>query len=668
MSAHLFVMFAPKIVVSTFAFLCVSLFFAAPAWAKDFKADYTVDYTVQPDINLTHVRQRVTLTNLVSNLRASSYSLTLDAAGYKNLTASDAQGKLTHTDTKADDGTPTITFTFNDRVVGVGNQLKWTIDYDSPSIAQRHGQVWDISIPRVKEHPSYDIASYAVNLFLPKSVGKEAYISPAPVSTSHTDSQFQYHFNKEQILPTGVVAAFGDAQVFDFTLKYHLQNPNLGQASTEIALPADLPPHQQIIYNKLDPQPVSMRTDLDGNTLATYYLKSQQQLDVTFTGWARNRAIEPDLSSKKLASTLPTDLVKAYTVEQKYWETSDPELIKKTKELTDPSKPAVENERAIYQYVTTTLQYNTARINKDLKRLGASTAFRNPKNAVCMEFTDLFVTMSRIAGIPAREVDGYAYTTDSANQPIFYPGLGSDILHAWAQIYLPDAGWVPVDPTWGSTTGGVDFFGRLDLNRIAFAIKGRNSQTPYAAGSYKTNDKQDGDVKVSFSTEPKVGQAALTASLSDHNLVAGIGGNLPLAIKNTGNVAAYSMDVSATTDAPAVLGQVLNNQFAVILPNQTINVWLPLSSKSWLDNGTSTVHLTAIASTYDDQPLKLDESLLLHIAPFYMNIAVPFFILLLVVLATISGGWYALQKLYHRSISKTGNSLVDTTPSSSTTV
>src|SRR5690606_15474610 len=142
--------FAARLMVVA-GLLAGALVLAQPVAAGDFQADYTIDYTLNPDTGLTHVQQRVTLTNKAPNLRASSYSLTLDKDGYQNLTAADSRGRIAVKETIAEDGTPTLTFTFNDRVVGVGNKLVWTIDYDSPTLIQKQGQIWDVTIPRVKE-------------------------------------------------------------------------------------------------------------------------------------------------------------------------------------------------------------------------------------------------------------------------------------------------------------------------------------------------------------------------------------------------------------------------------------------------------------------------------------------------------------------------------------
>lgn len=614
------------------------------AEAADFDAVYEIDYELDPAAGVTKVKQNITLTNLQSNLRANSYSLTLDNS-YKNLKAYDSSGPLT-TNEQAGDDTSTISFTFNDKVVGVGNKLQWTIEYESTSLAQKHGRIWDITIPRVKEPDSYNITSYTARLHVPESVGPAHYLSPSAASNTTQNGIRTYTFDRDRVFPTGIVAAFGDYQLFDFTLKYHLHNPNIGQASTEIALPPDIPGQQQIIYKNLQPEPESLRTDADGNTLALYYLAANESLDITFEGSAKITSRYPTMDSKSTMADIPEELIKDYTVEQTYWDINNQDLINITEEITDREKPVVENAKAIYDYVTKTLHYNTARINEDLQRLGAAKAIAEPDNAVCMEFTDVFVTMARIAGIPAREIDGYAYTTDRGNQPIYYPGLGSDILHAWVQIYLPDDGWVTIDPTWGSTTGGVDFFGRIDLNRIAFVVKGLSSERPYAAGSYKTNNEQDGDVSVDFSQESAIVERGFEATMDRTRLTSGIGGSLPLVLENTGNTTLYDLQLTPQSQNPLRISN-YELQALHLLPGQTTTIWLPLDTESWFDNTTAQLSVSASAKDLNGEVVESSQQFSIQIEPFYLAVLMPIIITLVAVIAITALTWYGLHR-YHQ--------------------
>lgn len=158
-----------------------------------------------------------------------------------------------------------------------------------------------------------------------------------------------------------------------------------------------------------------------------------------------------------------------------------------------------------------------------------------------MEFTDLFIALARAAGIPAREVNGFAYTNNDKLKPL---GLVADLLHSWPEYW--DDGkklWVPIDPTWEKTTGGVDFFNKTDMNHFVFVIHGQNSETPYPAGSYKL-DGYGKDIEVTFG-EYK-GEKATNISV-DFKLPKKILGETStkgsFVIKNIGQMAIYKTPV-----------------------------------------------------------------------------------------------------------------------------
>ena len=62
----------------------------------------------------------------------------------------------------------------------------------------------------------------------------------------------------------------------------------------------------------------------------------------------------------------------------------------------------------------------------------------------CTEFADLYTTLARAVGVPARTVVGLAYRAGSA------PQEGAFALHAWNEVAI-DGRWRSVDPTWGQT-------------------------------------------------------------------------------------------------------------------------------------------------------------------------------------------------------------------------
>ena len=72
----------------------------------------------------------------------------------------------------------------------------------------------------------------------------------------------------------------------------------------------------------------------------------------------------------------------------------------------------------------------------------------------CRDFAMLMIDAARSIGFAARFSSGYlAVPLDDPQEPTGSSGRGST--HAWAQVYLPDAGWIDFDPTSGSV-GNVD--------------------------------------------------------------------------------------------------------------------------------------------------------------------------------------------------------------------
>jgi transglutaminase-like putative cysteine protease len=73
---------------------------------------------------------------------------------------------------------------------------------------------------------------------------------------------------------------------------------------------------------------------------------------------------------------------------------------------------------------------------------------------VCQDFAHLLLGVVRKTGLPARYVSGYLVpeTAASPNAKL-QEVIGGSASHAWAEVYLPDLGWVGLDPTLGKSLG-----------------------------------------------------------------------------------------------------------------------------------------------------------------------------------------------------------------------
>jgi transglutaminase-like putative cysteine protease len=61
----------------------------------------------------------------------------------------------------------------------------------------------------------------------------------------------------------------------------------------------------------------------------------------------------------------------------------------------------------------------------------------------CRDFATLFIEACRFLGLAARFVSGYMYHSEID---------GRMSMHGWADVYLPGAGWIGFDPSWGILT------------------------------------------------------------------------------------------------------------------------------------------------------------------------------------------------------------------------
>ena len=75
------------------------------------------------------------------------------------------------------------------------------------------------------------------------------------------------------------------------------------------------------------------------------------------------------------------------------------------------------------------------------------------KSGTCRDFATLMVEAVRRLGYAARFVSGYLYTPWLDSDRPQHNGSGST--HAWVQVFLPEAGWLPFDPT-NNLIGGTD--------------------------------------------------------------------------------------------------------------------------------------------------------------------------------------------------------------------
>ncbi len=464
--------------IAVVSFILTLLFITTPKFvsaASLFTSSHAVSYVVTDD-GLTNVTQTITLTNKAAHVYATSYALTLTMSDVQNLQAA-LGGQQLPVRVLPHDEVVDVYIEFPQSIVGFGKEQQFVLTYQTHSIATRNGRIWEVTIPGIVK--ADDITAYTVTLTTPESFGKATYMKPPARNGIWTLSD---------VARGGIMAAYGDHQHAQFTLYYTLTNPQSNEVITAITLPPTTG-QQVVAIDRIAPQPTNVTVDPDGNWLAHYTLQPNESLDITVAGevgiFADSFPVSPTvlpLSEKQQQVLLQP---------QPFWQIDAGTIQSKNLRLKTP--------RDIYDFVVGNLVYNYDRQPQQIIRRGAQETLLSPKDALCMEFADVFVGLARANSIAARMVQGYAYTTNSRLQPL---SLQTDVLHAWAQYY--DEGkklWVDVDPTWGKTTGGIDYFSRMDFNHITFAILGTDSSVPVPAGSFRKKDRNK-DIAITFLQEP----------------------------------------------------------------------------------------------------------------------------------------------------------------------
>ena len=70
----------------------------------------------------------------------------------------------------------------------------------------------------------------------------------------------------------------------------------------------------------------------------------------------------------------------------------------------------------------------------------------NTRTGVCTDYSNLFMGFCRAVGIPVRSVLGYGLRSSDED---LYQDISAATSHAWTEVWMPDYGWLTVDPTWG---------------------------------------------------------------------------------------------------------------------------------------------------------------------------------------------------------------------------
>jgi len=457
------------------SFFCLTLFFffaVFPAYAQSQKliqSKYQDVYTLD-NTRAVKVEKQIELVNMTDRLYVSEYELAFgNFDGIGNLAVWEDGKPAVFNETRGSRITK-LNLKFQQPSAGKGASKTVTISYVLDDYLSQSGNYRELLIPISQPSQNEELLSYEVRVVVPNDY-PEAGISK-PKATQLDFNTYQW-LNVDKEEAKALFISFSNKAYYRINLNYILVNQDRNSRLLNAALVPD-GAFQKAYIDKIEPKPERIFLDADGNLLASFKVAGSSVLKVVYSGYVE-LFTKPRREVQDYQQFFLPLLNTRYLTQEQYWYLSSETLAGlKSEELN--------SSLAVYDYVVEKLEYDTGRINKNLKRLGAEWVFQNSNQALCMDYTDLFIALTREKGIPSRGVVGYGLTMDDQLLPSSFLG---DILHAWPE-YFDSARqiWLPVDPTWEDTSG-IDYFHSFDLSHIAFVYHGKNADSPLPPGVYK---------------------------------------------------------------------------------------------------------------------------------------------------------------------------------------
>jgi sugar lactone lactonase YvrE len=214
----------------------------------------------------------------------------------------------------------------------------------------------------------------------------------------------------------------------------------LRELNVYIAMPVEMPNQKFLSDISLTHSPLGILHDRWQQAVAHYQMADlplaeriqvQMQVDVELA--AVRHFVFPHRVGK--LADIPKDIARLYLVDEDKYRIGDPIIQNAVKQAVGEEKNPYWVMRNIHRYLREHMYYELAG--------GWNVAPRvlERGNGSCSEYTFVFISMCRAAGIPARYVGAIVIRGDEAS--------ADEVFHRWSQVYLPGYGWVHIDPQGG---------------------------------------------------------------------------------------------------------------------------------------------------------------------------------------------------------------------------
>ncbi len=232
-----------------------------------------------------------------------------------------------------------------------------------------------------------------------------------------------------------------------------------------MAIPHDLPNQELLEGPVFDPEPTDIVTDRWGQKSAHFHFENigpQQTVTASMRVRADLYKLRWYIDPEKVGSLtdIPEEIRKTYTQDNSKLVFEDPVIQEAVEAAVGTEKNPYWIARKIYRYIQDHMHYEMVggwNIAPTVLARGSGS---------CSEYSFVMLSMCHAAGLPARYSGSVVIRGDNASR--------DDVFHRWVEVYLPNYGWVPVDPSGGDSpvpAVRADYFGGL-ANRFLITTQG----------------------------------------------------------------------------------------------------------------------------------------------------------------------------------------------------
>lgn len=185
---------------------------------------------------------------------------------------------------------------------------------------------------------------------------------------------------------------------------------------------------------------------------------------------------------------IPSEIRDRYTANGSKYLTDDPYIQKLAIEVVGDEKNPYYIARKIFDYVREHLEYKLE------GGWNAAPVVLKRGTGSCSEYSFCFIALCRAAGLPARYVGAIVVRGDDASM--------DDVFHRWPEVYLPNHGWIPIDPQAGDKPSPRDramSIGNLSNCFVITTQGGGDSE--YLGWYYNCNETYTSDPQVEVRIE-----------------------------------------------------------------------------------------------------------------------------------------------------------------------